>query len=73
MMNKKRVFADYREKKGYSQAYLAKLLGVKQQAVSSWELGRTFPKPYQLQQIAEILEVGKDELFSDMFQIQKEE
>lgn len=72
-MNKRRVFAVYRERKGYSQAELANLLGVKQQAVSSWELGRTFPKPYQLQQIAEILEFSKDELFSDMFQIKEEE
>lgn len=40
-MSKKRVFASYRGSKGYSQKDLAKLLGVKQQAVSSWEIGRT--------------------------------
>ncbi|MCD5041226.1 transcriptional regulator [Enterococcus faecium] len=37
------------------------------QCVSSWQTGRTIPKPYQMKMLSEILSVPMNELFSDVF------
>lgn len=37
------------------------------QCVSSWQTGRTIPKPYQMKMLSEILSVPINELFSDVF------
>lgn len=54
---------EYRKKKGLSQAQLAKKLSIRQQTISSYESGRTSPKPYLMQQIAEALDTTVTELF----------
>jgi len=56
-----------RQKNGYSQEELATILGVKQQTLSSWEIGRTLPKPYQMQKIEDILKVKKENIFFEAF------
>ncbi|ELA67922.1 helix-turn-helix domain-containing protein [Enterococcus faecium] len=42
-------------------------MNVTQQCVSSWQTGRTIPKPYQMKMLSEILSVPMNELFSDVF------
>ncbi|MEF9936611.1 helix-turn-helix transcriptional regulator [Carnobacterium sp.] len=56
-----------REKIGISQKKLGELCGVGQQCVSSWEKGRTVPKPYQMQLLEEFFKVEKEKLFSHDF------
>ncbi|MFW7361659.1 helix-turn-helix transcriptional regulator [Vagococcus fluvialis] len=68
-MRKKRKLSQYREAKGYSQIDIAERMSVTQQSISSWEVGRTVPKPYQMKQLSEMLEVSVDELFYEMFNI----
>lgn len=46
---------------------------VTQQSISSWETGRTIPKPYQMKLLSEMLEVDLDELFYDIFNVNREE
>ncbi|MFI3685447.1 helix-turn-helix transcriptional regulator [Vagococcus fluvialis] len=70
-MKEKRRLSQYREAKGYSQIDIADRLSVTQQSISSWEIGRTIPKPYQMKQLSEILEVSIDELFYEIFNMNK--
>ncbi|MEQ7217183.1 helix-turn-helix transcriptional regulator [Vagococcus fluvialis] len=70
-MKEKRRLSQYREAKGYSQIDIADRLFVTQQSISSWEIGRTVPKPYQMKQLSEILEVSIDELFYEIFNMKK--
>ncbi|WP_308618520.1 helix-turn-helix transcriptional regulator [uncultured Enterococcus sp.] len=70
-MKEKRRLSQYREAKGYSQIDIADRLSVTQQSISSWEIGRTIPKPYQMKQLSEILEVSIDELFYEIFNMKK--
>ncbi len=70
-MGEKRKFTQCREAKGYSQIELANLMSVTQQSISSWEVGRTTPKPYQMKKLAELLETEMDVLFYDVFYIKK--
>jgi len=72
-MREKRRFSQYREAQGYSQIKIAEKMSVTQQSVSSWEVGRTIPKPYQMKQLSEMLEVSMDELFYEMFNANGEE
>lgn len=72
-MREKRRLGQYREAKGYSQIEIAEEMSVTQQSVSSWEVGRTIPKPYQMKQLAEMLEVSMDELFYEVFNANEEE
>jgi transcriptional regulator with XRE-family HTH domain len=51
-----------REKKGYSQAHLAKLAGVHQPTYSCWERGKKVPIMRHVQHLAEILGVTIDAL-----------
>lgn len=66
-MREKRRLSLYRETKGYSQIEIANMMSVTQQSVSSWEVGRTNPKPYQMKKLAELLDVEIDVLFYDIF------
>ena len=72
-MREKRKFTQCREAKGYSQLELANIMSVTQQSVSSWEVGRTTPKPYQMKKLAELLETEIDVLFYDIFNLNEEE
>lgn len=72
-MREKRRLSQYREAKGYSQIEIAEKMSVTQQSVSSWEIGRTIPKPYQMKQLSEMLEVSVDELFYEIFNVNREE
>lgn len=65
-MKKVSNLSRYRKEKGLSQTELAKM-NVTQQCVSSWQTGRTIPKPYQMKMLSEILSVPMNELFSDVF------
>ena len=53
----------YREKKGIEQKELAAKVGIKSNAVSNWENGRTRPDIALLPLICQVLEVSLDELF----------
>ena len=49
-----------RKQKHMSQAELASLLGVTQQAVGKWESGKSSPDPTTVAKLAEILDGGPD-------------
>ncbi|EOS7760903.1 helix-turn-helix transcriptional regulator [Enterococcus hirae] len=57
----------YREERGLSQTELARKINVTQQCISSWQTGRTIPKPYQMKMLSEILSIPINELFSEVF------
>ena len=40
---------------------------VTQQCISSWQTGRTIPKPYQMKILSEILDIPVNELFYEKF------
>ena len=44
-----------RKELGMSQKQLAKVIGVNDGAVSSWELGRVFPMPFRMERLAQAL------------------
>lgn len=71
-MREKRRLCLYREAYGYSQIEIAEKMYVTQQSISSWETGRTIPKPYQMKLLSEMLEVDLDELFYDIFNVNRE-
>jgi repressor LexA len=57
--------AEMREQKGWSQADLAKVLGVTQSAVGNWESGIRLPRPRTLQKLARLFDVTIDHLLTD--------
>lgn len=57
----------YRQEKGFTQIELAEKMHVTQQCISSWQTGRTIPKPYQMQLLSKILNVPVNELFYEKF------
>ena len=64
-MNENRLgeqLKEYRRKNGISQRELAKRLFVSDKTISRWELGKGFPDIDLLSKIAEMLEVGIDDL-----------
>lgn len=72
-MKGKSKLRKYREESGHSQIDLAEKMAVTQQSISSWETGRTIPKPYQMKKLSEILEVDMDDLFYDIFNVDERE
>lgn len=56
-----------RAERGITQADLAKALGTHQATVSSWEIGRTVPRPHTMQKIADYFGVSKDDIFYTAF------
>lgn len=69
-MNNK--LSEIRTKQNISQEKLAKLLNVSQKTVSSWEIGRTSPKPSQMQHIEDIFHVPKEKIFFAAFNYKNE-
>ncbi len=51
-----------REKLGYSQEQVARMTGIKQQAISEYELGNRVPSVVNLLKIAKALKCHADEL-----------
>ncbi|EMF0303006.1 helix-turn-helix transcriptional regulator [Enterococcus faecium] len=66
-MKKTSNLSRYREERGLSQTELARKMNVTQQCISSWQTGRTIPKPYQMKMLSEILSVPINDLFSEVF------
>ncbi|EGP5281016.1 XRE family transcriptional regulator [Enterococcus faecium] len=66
-MKKTSNLSRYREERGLSQTELARKMNVTQQCISSWQTGRTNPKPYQMKMLSEILSIPINELFSEVF------
>ncbi len=60
-----------REKKGYTQAYVAKVLGVTPAAVSKWENGESKPRVDVLFKLASLLDVRAEELIEGRYIEQK--
>ncbi len=56
-----------REKKGYTQAYVAKVLGVTPAAVSKWENGESKPRVDVLFKLASLLDVRAEELIEGRY------
>ena len=65
-MKKTSNLSRYREEIGLSQTELARKMNVTQQCISSWQTGRTIPKPYQMKMLSEMLSVPINELFSEV-------
>ncbi|MCM6931269.1 helix-turn-helix domain-containing protein [Enterococcus italicus] len=61
-----------RSKKDISQVALAEKLDVSQKTVSSWEVGRTTPKPRQMQLMEDLFQVPKEEIFFTAFNYKNE-
>lgn len=59
----KERLAETRKEKGYTQAELARRLGVTAQAVSKWERGNTYPDIELLDGISTVLDCSLDYLF----------
>ena len=53
-----------REKKGLSQYQLGALVGVTDKAVSKWENGASKPRINTVKKLAQVLDVGIDELLT---------
>lgn len=51
-----------REKLGYSQEQVARMTGIKQQAISEYELGNRMPSVVNLLKIARALKCHADEI-----------
>jgi DNA-binding XRE family transcriptional regulator len=63
----KNKLGEIRRKNNMTQNQLINMLGISQQTLSSWEVGRTTPKPYQMQFIEELFEVNKEVIFYNDF------
>lgn len=50
-----------------SQEEMAKIFGVRQQTYSSWETGRSKPKPVIMKQMEIYFSIPMEELFFDLF------
>ena len=59
-----RRIRETRRSRGYTQEYLAELLGVSRQAVSKWEKGQTCPDMQNMVALSEVLGVSLDYLIS---------
>lgn len=55
----------YREKNGYSQEDLARILDVTRRTVSRWEQNSSKPNEAELKRLATLLGVTEDEILSD--------
>lgn len=60
-----------RTKAGLSQVELALKLGTTQKNISSWETGRTVPRPPMMQKVADFFDVKKDDIFFAAFNYKK--
>lgn len=72
MINLKNRLNEVRSTQNVSQEELASLLNVSQKTVSSWEIGRTTPKPSQMQHMEDIFNVPKEKIFFTAFNYKNE-
>lgn len=56
-----------RAEHGLTQTDLAKALGVTQKVISSWETGRSNPRPAMMQKVEDFFNVPKEEIFLKAF------
>lgn len=54
---------EFRKKKKLSQSDIAKIMKVKQNTISQWELDRTLPNVKNAIELAEILETTVEQLY----------
>ena len=52
-----------REKRGYSQEYVAKAIGMSQEAISQYEVGTRTPTIVVARKIAKLYKVSLDDIF----------
>ena len=55
----------FRKRKGYSQEQLARKLNIKQASISNWESGKTTPETKNIVELANVLGVTTEALFSE--------
>lgn len=63
--------AELRKANGMTQADVAKLLGVTNKAVGSWEQGKRNPKGSDMQKLEDYFSVPKEDIFPDTFSYSK--
>lgn len=56
-----------RAERDLTQASLAQALGVTQKVISSWETGRSNPRPVMMQKVEDFFNVPKEEIFLKAF------
>ena len=56
--------AFHRKRKGFTQEYLGKLLGISGKVVSKWENGKSLPDILLLNNLSELLEITTTELLN---------
>ncbi|MQS75664.1 helix-turn-helix transcriptional regulator [Lactobacillus halodurans] len=66
-MNNTNKLKEIRENKDMKQIDLALMLGVSQRTISAWETGRRTPSPKFMQQIEDIFNVPKEDIFFTAF------
>lgn len=52
-----------RQQKSINQSELASLMHVDQRTVSTWEVGRTLPKPFQMSFLEDYYNMPKKQIF----------
>ncbi|HCD07632.1 MAG TPA: XRE family transcriptional regulator [Lactobacillus sp.] len=66
-MNNTNKLKEIRENKDMKQIDLALMLDVSQRTISAWETGRRTPSPKFMQQIEDIFNVPKEDIFFTAF------
>jgi putative transcriptional regulator len=66
-MNNTNKLKEIREDRKMKQIDLAELLDVSQRTISAWETGRRTPSPKFMQQIEDIFNVPKEDIFFTAF------
>ncbi|GEO58664.1 helix-turn-helix transcriptional regulator [Companilactobacillus bobalius] len=66
-MNNTNKLKEIRENKDMKQIDLALMLNVSQRTISAWETGRRTPSPKFMQQIEDIFNVPKEDIFFTAF------
>ena len=56
------AIAERRRARGLTQAKLAEMIGLEQEAISRWERGTRAPTLYRLQQLSDVLDCSVDQL-----------
>lgn len=58
---------DIRKERGWTQSYLAEQLHVSQKTISAWERYFRIPPAAKMQQIEDLSQVPKEQIFSSAF------
>lgn len=68
MVGKRLELKAARVRKGWTQLHLAIAVGVTQQTVAKWEIGKSGPKTFsQMRRVSSVLNAPMRELFPDVF------